>query len=70
MRISNVQNCQTVKFTSLFKKVTTVPVLSIKNPTLDDLRKLEEKSKKEREKLGLVIIKEIKLQLGSKSSAK
>ncbi|MCM1340078.1 MAG: hypothetical protein NC191_10440 [Muribaculaceae bacterium] len=65
MKINNGQNNLPLKFTGFIKCSKKIPTISIINPTPEDLIKLEEKSKTQIEKLGLKIIKEVKLSIGN-----
>lgn len=63
MKINNVQNVQSVRFTGLIKHNKKIPTISLINPTSEDLRKLEEESKKQIEELGLIVIKKVQLAI-------
>lgn len=70
MKIYAMQNYSPVNFTGLSNKTKIVKTISISNPTPEDLKKLEERSKKQIEKLGLTVIKELKISLGLGSKSK
>lgn len=71
MKIYGIQNNPSLKFSGLIvKNNKKIPTSSIINPTPQDLKVMAEKSKKQLDELGLVLIKEVKLSIKNVSRSK